>query len=125
MLVIVGEGADRARLERHVGRLGLQNQVALVGARRSEELGAWYSAADLFCLASEREGCPNVVLEAIACGCPVIATRVGGIVEVVSSPTLGILADRTSEAFECAIDQALRRPWDREAIALHGRNYRW
>ena len=125
MLVIVGEGADRARLERHVRRLGLQNHVALVGARRSEELAAWYSAADLFCLASEREGCPNVLLEAIACGCPVIATRVGGTVEIVQSPSLGTLVERTPKAFESAIDQALRRPWDRAAIAAHGQSYRW
>ncbi|HYR88038.1 MAG TPA: glycosyltransferase family 4 protein [Terriglobia bacterium] len=125
MLVIIGEGAYRGRLERQVRRLGLENHVALVGARRSEELATWYSAADLFCLASEREGCPNVLLEAIACGCPVIATRVGGTVEIVESPSLGTLVERTPTAFESAIEQALRRPWDRAAIAAHGQSYRW
>jgi glycosyltransferase involved in cell wall biosynthesis len=125
MLVIVGDGTYRSNLERQVRRLGLQDRVALVGARASEELATWYSAADLFCLASEREGCPNVLLEAIACGCPVIATRAGGTVEIVESPSLGLLVERTPKAFESAIDQALRRSWARPAIAAHGRSYRW
>jgi len=125
MLVIVGEGALRPRLERQVRRLGLQSHVALVGARSSEQLATWYSAADLFCLASEREGCPNVLLEAIACGCPAIATRAGGTVEIIETPSLGTLVERTPKAFESAIDEALRRQWDRTEIAAHGQSYSW
>jgi teichuronic acid biosynthesis glycosyltransferase TuaC len=125
LFIIVGDGTKRSRLEAQIRSLDLQNNVSLVGARPHEELPAWYSAADLFCLASEREGCPNVLLEALACGCPVIATNVGGIREIVTSPSLGILVGRTPEAFEAAIDQALRRQWNRDAIAAHGRAYSW
>jgi glycosyltransferase involved in cell wall biosynthesis len=125
MLVIVGEGTYRTCLEVQVRRLGLQDRVALVGSHASEELATWYSAADLFCLASEREGCPNVLLEAIVCGCPVIATRAGGTSEIVESPSLGTLVERSPEAFGSAIDQALQQPRNRTAIAAHGQSYRW
>src|SRR5262249_17437264 len=79
MLVIVGEGPDRSRLENQIRGCGLVEKVKLVGTLPHHELSSWYSAADIFCLASSREGCPNVVLEAMACGRPVVATRVGGI----------------------------------------------
>jgi glycosyltransferase involved in cell wall biosynthesis len=125
MLMIVGEGPYRSRLETQVQRLGLEDRVAIVGARPSDELANYYGAADLFCLASEREGCPNVLMEALACGCPAIATRAGGTVDIVESPSLGNLIERTPDAFASAIDQALRRPWDRNAISAHGQSCSW
>jgi teichuronic acid biosynthesis glycosyltransferase TuaC len=124
-LLIVGDGAHRSRLEQQIRSLNLENNVKLMGSRPNSDLSSLYSAADLFCLASEREGCPNVVLEALACGCPVIATRAGGISEIVSAPSLGVLVDRTAEAFESGIDSALQHEWDREAIAVQGRSRAW
>ncbi|PWT94293.1 MAG: glycosyl transferase family 1, partial [Acidobacteria bacterium] len=82
-LVIVGEGPYRPRLEKQIRNLALEENVRLVGARPHEQLSQWYSAADVFCLASSREGWANVVMEAMACGCPVIATPVGGTAEIV------------------------------------------
>src|SRR5262249_45405307 len=76
LLVSAGEGACRSHLSRKVRDLGLDNNVKLVGTHPHEELSAWYSAADVFCLASATEGCPNVVMEAPACGRPVITTRI-------------------------------------------------
>jgi teichuronic acid biosynthesis glycosyltransferase TuaC len=125
LLLVVGDGPDRSRLAAQIRSLGLQQNVRLIGALPHEELATWYSAADVFCLASQREGCPNVVLEALACGCPAITTDVGGTSEIVTSPSLGILVERTPEAFECAIEQALDHQWDRDAIAAHGRKYSW
>ena len=61
---------------------------------RHKELCLWYNAADLFCLASEREGWPNVLFESLACGTPVVATKVGGIPEILRSEKLGILVER-------------------------------
>jgi len=125
MFVMIGEGPLRSQLKDMVRSLDLQNNVMIVGARPHEELAAWYSAADLFCLASEREGCPNVLLEALACGCPVITTDVGGTSEIVVSPALGILVERTPAAFASAVGEALGHRWDRNAIAAHGRANSW
>lgn len=125
MLVIVGDGVYRSHLKTQIRRLHLQSNVMLAGERPNEELSVWYSAADLFCLASEREGCPNVLLEAIACGCPALTTRAGGTSEIITSPMLGTLVERTPEAFAFAIDEALGHPWDRAAIAAHGRSHGW
>jgi teichuronic acid biosynthesis glycosyltransferase TuaC len=125
MLIIIGDGPNRSRLEERVRKLDLQNNVRIVGARPHDELSTWYSAADLFCLASEREGCPNVLLEALACGCPVITTDVGGTREIVTSPSLGILVERTPHAFASAVHEALCHRWNRDAIAVHGRAHSW
>ena len=125
MLLVVGEGPYRIALERQIRDLGICNNVKLAGAQPHEQLALWYSAADLFCMASSREGCPNVVLEAMACGLPIIATPVGGVPEIVVSPSVGKLIDRTPEAFEQAIDESLSRQWNYAAIIAHSRAYSW
>ena len=90
------------------------------------ELAVWYSAADLFCLASEKEGRPNVVLEALACGTPVVATGVWGTPEIVSRPDVGLLTDSVEPAaLSARINEALGRTWDRDAIVAHSRSFSW
>ncbi len=125
LLVMVGDGPDKRRLEERIRSLKLESHVKLVGTVPHEQLGTWYSAADLFCLASRREGCPNVVLEAMSCGCPIVATTAGGVPELVPSPSLGILIERSSDAFAAAIGDALQRSWDSAAIADHARSHSW
>lgn len=125
MLVVVGDGPYRPQLERQVRDLGLENQIYLARSIPHDQLAAWYSAADVFCLASSREGWPNVVLEAMACGLPVLATRVGGIPEIVMSQSLGCLVDRTPEAFANALDKALDHQWDRDGIVSYARTKSW
>jgi glycosyltransferase involved in cell wall biosynthesis len=78
-LFVIGEGPERVALEARIAKCKLADRVFLVGSRPQTELADWYSAADLFCLASSREGCPNVVIEAMACGTPVVAAGVGGV----------------------------------------------
>jgi glycosyltransferase involved in cell wall biosynthesis len=122
LVVIVGGpapyGSDfgpeiRARIE----ALGGGDHVRLVGARPHEELCRWYSAADVFTLLSSREGSPNVLMEALACGAPSVATRVGGIPEVLCDARLGlVIPERTAAAAAEGITQALDRFWDRQAI---------
>ncbi|MEL6905754.1 MAG: glycosyltransferase [Planctomycetota bacterium] len=91
-LVFVGrgplEGAVAAEAERH----GVD--VQLVGERPPEELADWYRAADLMLLTSSREGRPNVVLEALSCGCPVVATDAGGTAEVLPDHGRMLVIDR-------------------------------
>jgi glycosyltransferase involved in cell wall biosynthesis len=125
MLVIIGEGPHRSRLESQIRDSGLQNDVRLIGTVPNEQLSSWYNAADVFCLASSLEGCPNVVLEAMACGRPVVATPVGGIPDLVVSPALGTLVERDPKAFESALLEAFRRQWNHDAIAAHARSHAW
>ena len=125
LLVLVGEGSYRSHLELQVQRLRLGQNVRFAGTYPHDDLAEWYSAANLFCLASANEGCPNVVIEALACGCPVVATAAGGTREIVTSPAFGLTVERTPEAFESAFEEALRRPWDQSTIAAHGRSYSW
>jgi teichuronic acid biosynthesis glycosyltransferase TuaC len=88
-LVVVGEGPERPALEAALAPLG--DRARLVGAVPLADVPRWMSAADLVTLPSHHEGTPNVLLEALACGRRVIATRVGGIPDVVHRPELGVL----------------------------------
>ena len=124
-LVIVGGGALRTSLEERAARLGLSDDVRFAGEIRHAALADWYSAGDALCLASEREGWPNVLLEALACGTPIVATRVGGIPEIVTSDRLGILAAGTPEAMATAFREALTREWDRGALRAHAERFTW
>ena len=90
-LYIIGDGEYRRTLQDQIDRTGLQPQVKLVGQVPHRQLFKWYNAADLFCLASSREGWPNVIMESLACGLPVVATPVGGIPEILISERYGLL----------------------------------
>jgi teichuronic acid biosynthesis glycosyltransferase TuaC len=124
-LYIIGEGPYRAELEKLIKSLGLQARVQLVGKRPNEELPFWFSAAALSCLASSREGWPNVVTESLACGTPVIATRVGGIPEILNSPEMGTLVEQTSEDVAAGIVKSLGKEWDRQAISREASGRTW
>jgi teichuronic acid biosynthesis glycosyltransferase TuaC len=92
-LFIVGEGPQKAELAQLIHRLGLQDVVVLKGGLPQDALRRWYSAADLLVLASSSEGWANVLLEAMACGAPVVATRTWGTPEVVGDRGAGLLVD--------------------------------
>jgi glycosyltransferase involved in cell wall biosynthesis len=83
-LVFVGEGGLRGALEREIAEHGLAPRVSLVGEASPERLATWYAAADCLLLTSRREGRPNVVLEALASGRPVLATDAGGTRELLA-----------------------------------------
>jgi glycosyltransferase involved in cell wall biosynthesis len=78
LCAFVGRGPLEAELRARANDAGAGERVRLVGEVRPEELGSWYTAADLLLLTSRREGRPNVVLEALASGRPVLATEAGG-----------------------------------------------
>jgi glycosyltransferase involved in cell wall biosynthesis len=124
-LYILGEGPHRQVLEFLVARLGLTNSVHLPGKRPNEQLPLWFSAARLSCLTTEREGWPNVLTESLACGTPVVATRVGGIPEIIHSEQLGILVDQTEDSVARGIEEGLARDWNREDISRQTRKRTW
>jgi teichuronic acid biosynthesis glycosyltransferase TuaC len=125
-LIIVGEGPERAALLHKAQACGVASRVSLTGALPNEELLRWYSAADVALLASSREGWANVLLEAMACGTPVIATRVGGSPEVVAEDTAGrLVGDRSARAFAQAIAETLAQPIDRRAVRAYAERFSW
>jgi glycosyltransferase involved in cell wall biosynthesis len=69
-------------LKHQIARQGLNDRIFLMGSRDQAELADWYRAADVLALPSRSEGFPNVLLEALACGLPFVASRVGGILEI-------------------------------------------
>jgi len=96
-------------LRRRVAELGLKDHVRFAGPQPHADLGQWFNAANVFVLATRSEGCPNVLLESLACGVPVVATEVGGVPEIIRPGVEGLLARR----------------WDREALARRAREFDW
>jgi glycosyltransferase involved in cell wall biosynthesis len=95
-LVLVGEGPERAALEQRARALGIGEAVWFAGYVGQDETPAWYRAADVFALPSDFDNSPNVVLEAMACGLPVVATDVGGLRDYVTPPRNGLLVPKGS-----------------------------
>lgn len=125
-LFLVGDGPDRARLESVARELGVGHRVRFIGAVPQTDLPRYYSAADALLLASSSEGWPNVLLEAMACGTPVVAARVGGTPEIVTSPAAGLLFEpRPVEALETAVRQLLESPPSRAETRRHAENFSW
>lgn len=125
-LAIVGEGPQRQALERCAHEAGVQDRVHFAGQVDNECLWRWYNAADLTVLASEREGLPNVLLESMACGTPVLASRVGGVTEVVDSDEVGCTVDMDDAAdLAMAALTQLRRPRNRDTVRRHALARSW
>lgn len=116
-LVLVGDGVAMPRVGAAAGR----GRIRVVGARPHREVAQWMAACDLLVLPSWMEGTPNVILEALSCGRPVVATGVGGIPDVVADERAGILVPpRDAAALADAIVAALHREWDENAVRACG-----
>lgn len=129
-LAVIGgpahEPAYPRELRALVGELGLSDAVLLAGPQPPEAVAAWLNAADLFCLPSYDEGCCNAVLEAMACGVPVVTTPVGDNAVHVAPPRRGLLVPVDDvDALAQAVEAALQSPWDRREIARYGEDYTW
>lgn len=118
-LMMVGGGELLEPLRARVRTLGFGDRVRLFGWALPAEIPDYMAACDVFCLPSRREGCPNVVLEALASGRPVVATRVGGVPELVREGQGGngiLVPAGDPGALGSALIRALDTAWDPEAL---------
>jgi L-malate glycosyltransferase len=120
VLVLVGDGPERERVEQMADRLGVRSRVALLGER--SETGSLFRQADLFLLPSEQESFGLAALEALASGVPVVASRVGGLPEVVRDGETGLLVPpRDPAALAAAIQRLLEDEPLRQAMSRAAR----
>ena len=120
------EGDWTARLKALATELGLQASVHFTGPVAPDDLRRYLSAADVFALSTRNEGWANVLLEAMACGLPVVTTDVGGNAEVVCRSELGTVVPFDDvPALQAALQQALLQDWDRAAIRRYAEANTW
>ena len=123
-LAIIGAGAVEPALREQALALGVAGRVRFVGRKVHDEIPQWINVFDVFCLPSRREGCPNVVLEALASGRPVVASRVGGVPELLRKDN-GLLVppDRPAELAPRSTPRS-RAPGTRRRSAPRSRAFR-
>jgi glycosyltransferase involved in cell wall biosynthesis len=116
----------RAELERRARQFHVADRVRYLGLIKHDDLNRYYSAADALVLASYREGWPNVVLEAMACGTPVVATAVGAVPDFVNHPHAGrVVHERTVPAIAAAIRDLLASPPSRLEVRTYASQFSW
>ena len=130
-LAIIGGAASTSgkypqQLQQLVRDLGLSSHVIFPGSLPADRVAQWLNASDLFVLCSDREGCPNVVWEAMACGRPVVSPKVGAVEQMVP-PEAGILFDTPSDARALlrSVSLALNTDWDFQRIRKHAEAHTW
>lgn len=125
-LLIAGDGPEEANLRTLARSSGVAARVTFLGAIKHDELRDYYGAADILVLASSREGWANVLLEAMACGTPVVASNVWGTPEVVAVPEAGVLMhERTPMALAEAVKVLLAAYPDRAATRRYAELFSW
>jgi len=125
-LVIAGEGPERRRLETLSRSLGVEARVRFLGELSQQELVGVYGGADALVLASRHEGWPNVLLEAMACGCPVVATEMDGIREIVRTDDAGVvMEERSPEGIVGGVRRLLARYPGVEATRRYAEDFGW
>ena len=125
-LHFIGDGPIRTELEVLINQENLGDHVVLYGSVTHTNIPIWLNAADVLVLPSLNEGMPNVVLEALACNTPVVASNVGGIPEVIDDGVTGFLFEskNINQLSKCLSD-ALHHNWDKEKFKDRSKNNTW
>ena len=129
-LIVVGDGPERDTVHETARALALRN-VELVGAVQPEAMGRWYDQADVYLNASDIDNMPNSIIEAFACGLPVVTSRAGGIPYVVEHERNGLMVEcgdheaLASAALRLLDDPALAQRLITEGLRDVDEQYRW
>lgn len=110
--LIVGDGPLRGKVERYLNEYNLNERVKLIGWISHDNLPQYYNKLKLLVIPSYTEGLPNVMIEAMACGTPVLATSVGGVPDVIKDNETGFIMENNNP--QCIADNILRVLDDRE-----------
>jgi teichuronic acid biosynthesis glycosyltransferase TuaC len=125
-LLIAGSGPEDKKLRKIAKKMEVEKRVRFLGPVPHDNLANLYGAADMLVLASDREGWANVLLESMACGTPVVATRVWGTSEVVTSSNAGILIDnREARSIADGVRRLLSAQPDRDLTRKHAEGFSW
>lgn len=130
-LVIVGEGPEKDNLINQIKMLSLEGNIYMAGAVQNKELPKYYNRADLFVLPSLEEGLGVVLLEAMACGTPVIGSDVGGIPDVIIDGKNGFLfkprdsGDITEKILDCLSNETLLRNFSISGLSIVAEKFCW
>lgn len=125
-LLLIGKGPCREDLECRVAARGLGSTVRFLGEVSQVDVSRWVSCATLLCLPSRNEGTPNVVVEALACGVPVVATRVGGVPDLVRDGINGQLVPAgDASALADALAKVMSVAWNKESICATVSELTW
>jgi teichuronic acid biosynthesis glycosyltransferase TuaC len=114
---MVGDGPDKAALQQAIQTNGAGSYILIEPACLTAQVASWMAASNLVTLPSYAEGCPNVVIEALSAGRPVVASRVGGIPELMNETCGRLIPAHDAVALSRGLDEVLSQPWDAEAIA--------
>jgi teichuronic acid biosynthesis glycosyltransferase TuaC len=116
--ILLGDGQEEDSLRAQAARLGITARIRFAGFQPEARMKLYYSAADVTCLPSTDEGWPNVLMESLACGCPVVASEVGGVPDIIALTGDGATVPPADPgALGTALVASLARVWDRDAIA--------
>lgn len=122
---LIGDGNLKKKFEDVVSKNGLREKVVFLGQKSREEIPYWFGLSDVLCLPSIREGCPTVVLESLASGRPVVASRVGGIPELINESNGILFEPRNSDSLSKALHLALEKEWNDKQIQDTVGIYTW
>jgi glycosyltransferase involved in cell wall biosynthesis len=126
LLVLVGDGPNRQRLQEEIAQLGLEKDVILAGQRPHAEVAAWMGAADWLLLTSIAEGWPTVYFEAMACGRPVLTSNVSSAKDAIFQSAYGTVVEpRTPQTFAQAMQDAARRDFAPATLRAYAEGNSW
>lgn len=124
-LMLAGQGGHEAALRALADQLGVTNRVRFMGNVPHDDLPMLFAAADVMALTSDSEGLANAWVEALACGTPIVASKVGGAPELVRSPDAGRLVEREVPAIVSAIGELLANPIPQDRVAAQVAHFSW
>jgi len=115
-LHILGKGSEKKKLQRKIRKSAKNRNIFLHDKVDHEEMPYWFNSCNVFCLPSLNEGTPNVILEALACRKPVVASAVGGIPDIVDRGSGILFPAGDIEALAAALSEAIKKNWNHDEI---------